>query len=106
MKKNTLSILLLFFAKLLFSQTINVSTATQLQNALNVAQAGQTIVLANGSYVKSGGFTVPSGIHGTQNAPIILLGNANTVLSSGNLNSGYALGLGGNNYWKLKGFTV
>ncbi len=90
----------------LAAQTVNVSTATQLQNALNSAIAGQTIVLANGIYVKSGGFSVPAGRHGTAAAPITLVGTANAVLSSGTTSTGYSLGLNGNNYWRLKGFAV
>ncbi|WP_018343796.1 T9SS type A sorting domain-containing protein [Cytophaga aurantiaca] len=88
------------------AQTINVSTAIQLQSALNTATAGQTIVLADGIYSKSGGFIIPANINGTSSNPITLKGSALAILTSNNLNSGYGLGLRGNTYWILDGFTI
>jgi len=98
---------LVFFQILLHGQTVNVSTATELQNALNAANPGQTIILASGTYSKSGGFYVNVGISGTQNQPITLQGNSTTIITSGSLTSGYGFYLKGkNNYWVLDGFTV
>ena len=88
------------------AQTINVSTATQLQNALNTAAAGQTILLANGLYSKYGGFIIPANINGTSSNPITLKGSAQAIISSTNLSSGYGLGLRGNTYWIIDGFTI
>ena len=88
------------------SQTINVATSAQLQNALNTAIAGQTILLAPGNYIQSGGFSVPLGINGTDTNPIILQGNPNATISSNNLNTGYGLHLQGNQYWKIQGLNV
>jgi hypothetical protein len=88
------------------AQTINVSTATQLQDALNTASAGQTILLADGIYLKSGGFIVPANINGTSTNPITLKGSTQAIITSANLTSGYGLGMRGNLYWILDGFTV
>ncbi len=106
MQKTIFSALFLLFISTLFAQNINVSNATQLQNALNVATAGQTIVLADGIYTRSAGFIVPVNLHGTAANPIILKGSVNAILTTGNTNSGYSLGLSGNNYWRLEGFSV
>ncbi len=106
MEKSILFFIFSLYISSLFAQTINVSNATALQNALNVASAGQTIVLADGVYIRSAGFSVPANLHGTAANPIVLKGSANAILSSGNTNSGYSLGLNGNNYWRLEGFAV
>jgi len=99
----------LFFISIvsaLQAQTVNVSTAIQLQDALNNATAGQTILLADGLYLKSGGFIIPANINGTSTSPITLKGSAQAIITSNNLSSGYGLGLRGNMYWILDGFTV
>jgi hypothetical protein len=88
------------------AQTINVGTATQLQNALNTATAGQTIMLADGIYSKSGGFIIPANINGTSSNPITLKGSVRAIITANNLSSGYGLGLKGNTYWILDGFTI
>ncbi len=88
------------------AQTITVSNATELQTALNTAVAGQTIVLSDGIYSKSGGFIIPANIHGTSNNPITLKGTAAAIITSNSLSSGYGLGLRGNNFWLLDGFTI
>ena len=97
---------ILSFPLFLFSQTVNVSNSTELQNALNTAIAGQTIVLANGTYNQSGGFSVNSGIHGTASKPITLKGSSFTIISANSTATGYGFWLKGNNYWVLDGFTV
>ncbi|MGN6645596.1 MAG: right-handed parallel beta-helix repeat-containing protein [Cytophaga sp.] len=88
------------------AQTITVSTATELQNALNTAVAGNTIVLTDGIYSKSGGFIIPANINGTSSNPIILKGTPAAIITSNSLSSGYGLGLRGNNFWVLDGFTI
>ena len=98
--------LLLFLHTSILAQTINVSNSTELQNALNNAQAGQTIVLANGVYSQSGGFTVNANINGSAQNPITLIGNANTIISAGTTVTGYGFWLKGNDYWILDGFTI
>jgi len=94
------------FAQSIFAQTVNVNNSTELQNALNNAQPGQTIVLANGVYNKSGGFSINANVNGTAQNPITLLGNANTIISANSTATGYGFWLKGNNYWILDGFTV
>ncbi|MEZ0076406.1 discoidin domain-containing protein [Planotetraspora sp. GP83] len=96
--------------------TVDVSTASQLVNALTNAQPGQTIRLAAGEY--HGAFVTQRA--GTASAPITLTGPANAVLVNdgplgdapscpapgGGWDSGYGLWLYGAPYWKLTGFTV
>lgn len=88
------------------AQIINVTNSTELQNALTAAKPGQTIVMKDGWYKRSGGFSIPAGIHGNESAPITLQGTQNAIISSDNFNTGYGLWLKGNNYWILDGFTV
>ena len=89
------------------SQVVNVSTATQLKNALDAAQPGQTIVLADGVYdLSSGIFTPPIGLNGTASQPITVKGSRNAVLTTGTYVTGYAFQFRGNKYWILKGFTT
>jgi hypothetical protein len=88
------------------AQVVNVTTSSQLTNALNNAVAGQTIQLADGVYTASAGFRVPAGRHGTANNPITIVGSRNAVLTTGNNNQSNCLWLQGNNYWALKGFTA
>ena len=107
MKHVLLSFFFVLSQLILQAQTVNVSTPAELQNALNAATAGQTIVLAKGYYKKSGGFSVPVGISGTKNQPIILQGAADVTISSGSLTSGYGFYLqGNNNYWIIDGFHI
>ncbi|GAB3144405.1 cellulose binding domain-containing protein [Amycolatopsis stemonae] len=96
--------------------TVNVSTAAQLQAALANAAPGQTIKLAAGTYHGSFVTTRP----GTAAEPITLSGPANAVLVNDGpsgaapdcpaptpgWDSGYGLWLSGAPYWTLTGFTV
>jgi hypothetical protein len=58
---------------------VNVSTAAELTAALAAAEPGQRIVLADGSYV---GNFVLSGVHTTSDAPVVVEGSRDAVLSS------------------------
>nr|WP_290056427.1 cellulose binding domain-containing protein [Amycolatopsis sp. MEP2-6] len=96
--------------------TVNVSTAAQLQAALANAAPGQAIKLAAGTYRGSFVTTKP----GTAAKPITLSGPSTAVLindgPSGDApdcpaptagwDSGYGLWLSGAPYWTLTGFTV
>jgi hypothetical protein len=84
-------------------RVINVSTSAELVNALATVNAGETIVLAAGTYV--GAFTATR--TGTASNPITLRGPTNAVIQN-NKSSGknYGLYLSGVNYWILDGFTV
>lgn len=98
--------LLLMAGAALHAQTVNVSTAAQLQTALNNAVPGQTIVIADGTYDSpSGNFTVPVGVSGTATQPITLTGSRNAVLTTSDTAHGYGIWLKGSAYWVLKGFT-
>jgi hypothetical protein len=106
MKKISILFLLVCQCVFAFSQVINVSTATQLNNALANAQPGHVITLADGIYIRSGGFKVTAGINGTISKPIKLVGTSKAVISCNNLASGYGFSMLGNDYWILEGFTV
>lgn len=96
--------------------TVNVSTAAQLQAALANAAPGQAIKLAAGTYHGSFVTTKP----GTAAKPITLSGPSDAVLindgPSGDApdcptptagwDPGYGLWLSGAPYWNLTGFTV
>jgi hypothetical protein len=87
----------------------------QLKNALAGAHPGDTIHLADGSYV--GAFYAT--VSGTPTAPITLTGSRNAVLSNPNgacdpnipsgvavSYCGYSFHLNRANYWQLVGFTI
>jgi len=101
-----LSCILLLWNHIVTAQNVYVSSATQLQSALNNAVAGQTIIIQDGYYERPGGFYANAGIDGTAANPITVIGSRNVVLSTNNLSSGYAFSLKGNKYWIIKGFTV
>lgn len=107
MKCFFLSVTLCLISLVSFTQIVNVSTALQLKNALDAAQPGQTIVLADGVYdLPSGIFTPPIGLDGTPAQPITVKGSRNAVLTTGTYMTGYAFQFKGNKYWVLKGFTT
>lgn len=76
---------------------VDVSTPAQLRAALEAAQPGQVIRMADGTY--TGGFEVTRS--GTASQPITLTGSSEAVLT----NSGYALRLRAS-HWRLVGFTL
>ena len=81
---------------------VNVSTAAQLSAALSVASPGQTISLADGTYV--GHFTL---LHsGTAAAPIRITGSRNARLDGGSMSGGYVLHLDKANYVQVDGITI
>lgn len=82
---------------------VKVSTAQQLQAALNAARSGDEIVMAEGVY--SGKFVIPATANGTAQSPITLRGSRNAILDAGSTSTGYVLYLQAN-YWKLRGFTI
>ena len=86
-------------------RTVSVSTATQLQAALNNAVAGDYITLANGIY--TGQFSVPAGRNGNGTNRIVLTGSRLVLLQTNTRSSGKpAFSLLGNSYWEIKGFSV
>ncbi|MBC7798768.1 MAG: hypothetical protein H7Z37_18015 [Pyrinomonadaceae bacterium] len=80
---------------------VNVSTASQLTDALAYAAPGQTIQLADGTY--NGRFV--ASMSGTSSSKITLQGSRNAVLNGGSTGSGYGFYLTAS-HWKLVGFTV
>ncbi len=84
-------------------KTIQVSTSSQLTNALAIAKPGDEIILADGIYI--GNFVIPSTASGTITKPIILRGTRNAILDGASTNTGYVLHLKAN-YWIIKGFSI
>lgn len=84
-------------------RVVNVSTAVQLKDALQNAKVGDSIVLADGVY--SGKFIIPTGVRGTKNDPITLIGSRNAILDAGSTSTGYVLHIQ-SGYWNIRGFTV
>jgi len=85
MKKNIITLIILLNANLLFSNTLLVSTILALQSAINNASAGDTIALANGTYLNN---TINIG---TSNITIqpqtnggVLLNGTNAIIINGN----------------------
>ncbi|MGC4101940.1 right-handed parallel beta-helix repeat-containing protein [Ferruginibacter sp.] len=85
------------------TRLVNVKTSTELKTALANAQAGDEIVMADGTY--SGKFVIAPGVHGTAAKSIILRGSRNAILDAGDINTGYVLYLQ-SDFWNLKGFTI
>ncbi|MCU1675512.1 MAG: hypothetical protein JWM93_270 [Frankiales bacterium] len=81
---------------------VRVSTASQLSSALSAATAGETILLADGTY--SGHFTLSRS--GTSAANIRITGTRNARLDGGSASSGYVLHLDKANYVRVDGITV
>lgn len=123
MKKTLLTLLACITSLFASAQVVNVSTANELQTALNNAQPGHIITLkpnttfsvsgcTNCITSNNGGFKVPIGVNGTENNPIKLIGDKTSIIKSEYIasdNSGvgkYGLHLQGNNYWVIDGFTV
>lgn len=81
---------------------VHVATANELRTALAAAAPGQTIELADGTYV--GNFKV-TGRAGTASAPVVLRGSTAAVLrtSSG---GGNVLHLTDADHWTVQGITV
>jgi hypothetical protein len=83
--------------------TVEVADAEELQQALDRAEAGDTIALADGQY--AGRFLAEAS--GTAAAPIFLCGSADAVLDGGDPEEdGYTFHLDAAKYWRLVGFTV
>ncbi|MGH2811272.1 MAG: hypothetical protein ACRDI1_00975, partial [Actinomycetota bacterium] len=79
--------------------TINVTDANTLAQALAAAKPGQTIELADGTY--TGKFVIKTA--GEEGNPITLKGSRDAVLTGGDGGSGYDLHLDGANHWQLVG---
>ncbi|GEP49169.1 hypothetical protein MSA03_26770 [Microbacterium saccharophilum] len=84
------------------SPTPTVTSADALHSALEMAQPGDVIVLAPGTY--EGNFVATAS--GTASSPITLCGPKDAVLQGGGVKDGYIVHLDGAEYWHLIGFTV
>ena len=83
------------------AQTVTVHNATELTSALRVANPGDVIQLADGSY--AGPFTISRS--GTASAPITLTGSRSAVIDGQGTSSGRTVQLQAD-HWRLRGFTV
>jgi hypothetical protein len=84
------------------SATSAVTTAADLQNALDAATAGTVIHLA--ATVYTGQFRAHTS--GTTGKPITLCGTTDSVLDGGGISHGYVFHLDGASDWVLQGFTI
>lgn len=82
--------------------TVDVSTAAELESALEDASAGDVIAMAPGTYI--GEFVATAS--GTRDNPITLCGPADAVLDGDDLEGGYVFHLDGAKYWHLQGFSL
>ena len=90
---------------------VHVTNSDGLKAALNDAQPGDVIMLADGNYTGkqlvgkyTGTFAITRA--GTQAKPITLKGSRNAVIDGKNDSSHYGLYLVGANYWRIEGLTV
>ncbi|MEU6200582.1 right-handed parallel beta-helix repeat-containing protein [Streptomyces sp. NPDC047061] len=84
------------------ASTVTVSDAKSLKDALDQAQPGDVIKMADGVY--SDRFTAAT--PGTADRPIFLCGGPGAVIDAGDVDGGYAFHLDGASHWRLIGFTV
>lgn len=82
--------------------TTEVGDAEELQEALDEAEPGDSIALADGTY--QGQFV--AAVSGSADDPIFLCGDDEAVLDGGDVEDGYTLHLDGASRWRLVGFTV
>ncbi|MER7795877.1 right-handed parallel beta-helix repeat-containing protein [Microbacterium sp. NPDC096154] len=84
------------------SPTVTVSTAAELQTALDEAAPGDVIELQAGRYV--GEFVATES--GTEDQPITLCGSSDAILDGDGVKGGYVFHLDQAEYWHLIGFSV
>lgn len=89
--------------ELLPVRVVNVSTVSELMDALSQSVPGDEIRIADGTY--KGKFVIPAGRNGTAQRFISLTGSGNVILDAENINTGYVLHLQ-SSYWRIKGFTI
>ncbi|MCU1424849.1 MAG: hypothetical protein JWM51_1140, partial [Microbacteriaceae bacterium] len=82
--------------------TVTVSTAQELEAAIDNPQPGTVVSVQPGTYR---GEFVATG-QGTTEAPIQLCGSPDAVLDGGGTSGGYVLHLDGVTHWLVSGFTV
>lgn len=83
-------------------QVVDVSTARDLQAALDAARPGQVIRLADGRH--EGNFVAAA--RASADAPIRLCGGRGAVLDGGDVDGDYTLHLSGATHWQVSGLTV
>ena len=84
------------------SPTVEVTSASELQDALSAAGPGTVIALADGVY--EGEFEGRGS--GSPDAPIALCGGPEAILDGGAIDGGYVFHLENASWWVLSGFTV
>jgi hypothetical protein len=82
---------------------IHVKNSNELKNVLEIANPGDSIVLADGVY--DGKFVIPATVSGTEKQPITLIGGRQVILDAGTTETGYVLNLLAS-YWRIKGITL
>lgn len=82
--------------------TVEVRSGEELADALESAEPGDVIGLADGTY--EGEFVADTA--GTEDDPIFLCGSRKAVLDGTDVEGGYVLHLDGASHWRLVGFSV
>jgi len=82
--------------------TDRVTTSEQLQQTLDQARPGDSILIEDGLY--TGEFRTAR--EGTSTRPIYLCGSRDAILEAGAIKGGYTLHFDGATYWRADGFTV
>lgn len=86
-------------------RTVNVATATELYAAIDGAQPGDLINMADGTYLMDGA-QADCTVDGTADLPIALFGSRKAIITTGDYNNGhYGLHASGD-YWRFLGFRV
>jgi hypothetical protein len=85
------------------SNTVEVTNAESLQQALNNAKAGDHILLKDGIY--NGNFIITASASGTKNRSITLSGSKKVILDGNTITKGYVLHLQAS-YWIIKDITI
>lgn len=86
-------------------RTVNVTTATELYAAIDGAQQGDLISMADGTYLMDA-TQADCVADGTESLPIALYGSRNAIITTGDPNNGhYGLHASGD-YWQFLGFRI
>lgn len=84
------------------AETVKITSADELESALEDAEPGAVLELEPGRYV--GEFVTTR--DGRTDAPITLCGTPDSVLDGGGIDGGYVFHLDGATHWVLQGFGV
>lgn len=87
------------------TREVDVSNASELHSALSSAQAGDLIVMADGTYGDGNEFRITSR-SGTSSQRITLCGTSQAIISGGGFSTNDGIHAVGANYWTFTGFSI